>query len=288
MALPSSGPLSIDNIRTELSSSSGSLRTLSSAAGKSTPDAISEFYGYSSFSSLPTSTYNLANTLHFSIQADDPACYSGTGTVLNDTSGVSGGTAANSKGTLYGGASWVSTGGKYWYCDGVNDYINIDPLKLPRIATYVTVARSPTTNWNNNAGLGSSRRYNGFIIHNNINTTNWNAYYYGASTAQISLIGSGLSSTPSDWSMYTIVTHDPYDSAGRRHRAYYNNTLVASSTATNTRSIDPYVGTVINLGRDDNYAVFNEIEIHAFLMYQSGLTSTEITTLWNYFNAKLP
>lgn len=48
MALPSSGPLSIDDIRTELGSSSGSLRTLSAAAGKSTPDAISEFYGYSS------------------------------------------------------------------------------------------------------------------------------------------------------------------------------------------------------------------------------------------------
>ena len=44
MALPSSGPLSIDDIRTELGSSSGSLRTLSAAAGKSTPDAISEFY----------------------------------------------------------------------------------------------------------------------------------------------------------------------------------------------------------------------------------------------------
>jgi hypothetical protein len=47
MALPSSGPLSIGQIRTELGSGSGSLRTLSSLAGKSTPDAISEFYGYS-------------------------------------------------------------------------------------------------------------------------------------------------------------------------------------------------------------------------------------------------
>ena len=46
MALPGPGnPLSISQIRTELGSSSGSLRTLSAAAGKSTPDAISEFYG---------------------------------------------------------------------------------------------------------------------------------------------------------------------------------------------------------------------------------------------------
>lgn len=46
MPLPVSGPLSIGQIRTELGSASGSLRTLSSLAGFSTPDSISEFYGY--------------------------------------------------------------------------------------------------------------------------------------------------------------------------------------------------------------------------------------------------
>ena len=46
MGLPSSGQLSIGDIRTELSSSSGSLATLSTLAGKSSPHAISEFYGY--------------------------------------------------------------------------------------------------------------------------------------------------------------------------------------------------------------------------------------------------
>lgn len=49
MALQSSGPISIDNIRTELgqAQANSSLRSLSSLAGKSTPDAMSEFYGYS-------------------------------------------------------------------------------------------------------------------------------------------------------------------------------------------------------------------------------------------------
>ena len=46
MALQSSGAISISQIRTELGSSSYSLRTLSAAAGKGTPDAMSEFYGY--------------------------------------------------------------------------------------------------------------------------------------------------------------------------------------------------------------------------------------------------
>lgn len=49
MALQSSGAISIDNIRTELQQAQGnnSLRSLSATAGKSTPDAMSDFYGYS-------------------------------------------------------------------------------------------------------------------------------------------------------------------------------------------------------------------------------------------------
>ena len=46
MPLPSSGPLGIGAIRTELGTSNGSLRYLSGLAGFSTPDAMSEFYGY--------------------------------------------------------------------------------------------------------------------------------------------------------------------------------------------------------------------------------------------------
>jgi len=48
MALPSSGALSIDDIRTEIGSESGSLKTLSVAVGFAPPYAISNFYGYSS------------------------------------------------------------------------------------------------------------------------------------------------------------------------------------------------------------------------------------------------
>ena len=49
MALQSSGAISINDIRTELQQAQGnnSLRSLSATAGKSTPDAMSEFYGYS-------------------------------------------------------------------------------------------------------------------------------------------------------------------------------------------------------------------------------------------------
>ena len=49
MALQSSGPISINDIRVELgqAQANSSLRSLSSLAGKSTPDAMSEFYSFS-------------------------------------------------------------------------------------------------------------------------------------------------------------------------------------------------------------------------------------------------
>ena len=52
MALPSSGQLSLEDIRAELGAgtSNVSLRSLSSTAGFTVPDAISEFYGYSAYS----------------------------------------------------------------------------------------------------------------------------------------------------------------------------------------------------------------------------------------------
>lgn len=60
MALPTSGPLGISDIRTELGTSNGSLRDLSDLAGFTTPDAMSEFYGYSA-----VTTVDLAGRITF-------------------------------------------------------------------------------------------------------------------------------------------------------------------------------------------------------------------------------
>lgn len=57
MTLQSSGAISISQIKSELGSSLNSLRSLSALAGKSTPDAMSEFYG---FTNTPVSyTYSI-------------------------------------------------------------------------------------------------------------------------------------------------------------------------------------------------------------------------------------
>lgn len=57
MGLPTSGPLSIDDIRVELgaSSTNQSLGAFSDTAGLIAPDAISDFYGYSNLTAFYTS-----------------------------------------------------------------------------------------------------------------------------------------------------------------------------------------------------------------------------------------
>ena len=149
MALPSIGnPLSFSQIRTELSAASTnvSLRSMSSTAGKSTPDAVSEFYGYSNIPlglSSALYTQNLSSTTSWDIlQGEnefDTSAYAGKNLRLviqytNGTSGTSyqgdfqigatiylGNTTYNLTSTTgwqttttntgtYSGASWTSLG----------------------------------------------------------------------------------------------------------------------------------------------------------------------------------
>lgn len=70
MALQSSGAISISQIKTELGSSSNSLATLSVAAGKAVPHAMSEFYGYSAV--VPLYYWDLSNDIKWDSAADKP------------------------------------------------------------------------------------------------------------------------------------------------------------------------------------------------------------------------
>lgn len=81
MALQSSGAISIGDIRTELGSSSGSLRTLSAAAGKSTPDAMSEFYGYSNAVAPSVTTNAISSITSSSMTLNGNVTSDGGGTI---------------------------------------------------------------------------------------------------------------------------------------------------------------------------------------------------------------
>jgi hypothetical protein len=84
MALPSSGPLSLNQIGVELSTTNYSLRAMSALAGKSTPDSISEFYGYS-----PSPSYYQYGSPFMLFDFKYSAAYSNSGTQITDLSGNS-------------------------------------------------------------------------------------------------------------------------------------------------------------------------------------------------------
>lgn len=81
MALQSSGAIAVSQIKTELGNASGSIRTLSAAAGKSTPDAMSEFYSYSNAS------YYQYGSPFMLFDFSATGSYSNSGSQITDLSG---------------------------------------------------------------------------------------------------------------------------------------------------------------------------------------------------------
>ena len=81
MALQSSGAISINDIRNELGTSNGSLRALSAAAGKSEPDGMNEFYGYSNAPAYITMSMPYGGSTYdgCSMSMDSYAYWTGTG-----------------------------------------------------------------------------------------------------------------------------------------------------------------------------------------------------------------
>ena len=83
MTLPSSGQISINDIRLELgaSATNQSLRAFSNTAGFTTPDAISEFYGYSNLTSFSYNSSGQEEGSACSLEdTPDTAYHNGSGT----------------------------------------------------------------------------------------------------------------------------------------------------------------------------------------------------------------
>lgn len=102
MALPSSGQLSISQIRNEQVNNGGfassySLRQLSNNAGKSTPDAISEFYGYNACPAYGTyyNSYCEGCTLYYTYHNGNCGFYSNLIELSSAQCGCGGGYACD-------------------------------------------------------------------------------------------------------------------------------------------------------------------------------------------------
>lgn len=119
MALQSSGAISINDIRLELGQgqANSSLRSLSSLAGKSTPDAMSEFYGFSNATEFGLSEIGFPDA--------EQCCVEGTnyGSIIVYSPSSSLGLNVE----LFTSSSLSETfdgNDKWWYSVGVSYFIN--------------------------------------------------------------------------------------------------------------------------------------------------------------------
>lgn len=106
--IPSSGPISISQISQELVNGSKSLRVLSADAGKSTPDSISEFYGYS----LPTAYVTLTQNTAFLENVDSYGQFNAQGPefgTINEGFGI--GTTNTERNPLGLSGTFLTNGG---------------------------------------------------------------------------------------------------------------------------------------------------------------------------------
>ena len=109
MALPTSGPLSINDIRVELgaSATNQSLGAFSDTAGFAAPDAITDFYGYSNITSYVGSMIQggvkniCSQTLSITYYHNGIGAYPNVGnTIFTNTSGTTLGAGYTKSNTL--------------------------------------------------------------------------------------------------------------------------------------------------------------------------------------------
>jgi hypothetical protein len=272
MPLPSSGALGIGAIRTELGSSSGSLRTLSSLAGFSTPDAISEFYGY-----------NTGLLLH--LRANNSSSYPGSGTTWFDISGNGNhGTLTNRSAInpVWNGSSFEFQGSNPFGTYQNGRYVSFPNYEFPEpsgnnrvtlnVWFYPTESSYPMilagTNFN------GSTTFQGYQLW--INGTTLYGRISGSGTTFVDLAyGFSLNT----WINATLT----YD--GSTARLYVNGSLITSSflgVSMNYAAPGLFlIGAQYNATGATNIAEFYTGRIVVVRLYSRALSGSEVTAIYN-------
>lgn len=247
MALPSSGALSIDDIRTEVGSTSGSLATLSAAVGFTAPHAISDFYGYAS--STP-------NDLYWDFAENDGGA---------NFTGDAGDSAGPFSFSMWVKPSWAATDVNVQLFDiNANTGVNTDRLILVYdygfnrlVFRYRAGSSNHHINWalNQNAAAGNISRW------------------HSTSTGPVNANGFA----------HIAGTFDPTQSAAVSGLKLYWNGVAFNTTITQangTRAPFPKTNMSINVAFNGNGDRAGDFDNVAF-WFNRLLTSTEITSLYN-------
>jgi hypothetical protein len=286
MALPSSGPLSISAIRNEEVNVGGlpstySLRTLSSQAGKSTPDSISEFYGYSA-ATLVTS--GLALNL-------DANSYSGTGT-WNDLSGN--GFTATIQGTVpftsAGDVSYFTFNGGANYLSG-NAGLNTATTNAVDGTLGVSVSaifKMPDVT--QPSLLFSQLNGGGYAFECGTQPSNlWVRTLRGFAAANTSTDRRGTSVVLSNNITYLMTW--TWDQINKVSTLYVNGTVAPSTETTatvsslNTTWANAFSAN-FEIGAMTYYGQYGNGNMYKIMVYNKSLTSTEVTQNYNALQSR--
>jgi len=177
-------------------------------------------------------------------------------------------------GSIYNDPSGSLGSPKAWDFDGVDSYIKYNTT-LPGAITITTIGKSSNTNWNDYAGLGSSRTSNGFIFHNNINVKTVAFYIYN-SVGSYKSLGNITPSDIEDFNFYTLSSN-----GSNLHKVYLNGELKITNTTTHTRNMSG-INQTVNLGLDPGNMPprYNDMKISNHLFYNRQLSDSEV--LHNY------
>jgi hypothetical protein len=276
MPLPFTGPLSISQIKTELGSSSNSLRTLSSTAGFSTPDAMNEFFGYPFVSGAV-----------LFLDANNANSYGGSGTTWSDISG---------NGNNFTMASYNGGSNPVFTTAGSLKYFQFTGTTAPAAAflgggymtrgASINMDYSTTTVWFNNNTSSPKVMILG--------STGWESSVFqgvefflnGAAIGQMSTritTGGGTSNSdinsPYNYNQWYQLTQT-FD--GTTQSMYINGTIyssVSKSGVQNRPNRNYLIGA--HQGGDGNPAVFMNGAIAQYVIYNRAFSSTEVQRNFN-------
>lgn len=263
MALQTSGSISISQIKAEIGSSSYSLRTLSATAGKSTPDSMSEFYGYAN---IPTSG------LIINLDAANINSYPGSGTTWNDLSGNGNNASLVSLGYTTDG------GGAITFPNNCSSYATFgNKSAFTTLFTFVVFLKRSNTATarviSKDIGYYTNRQYAIQVgSAGQVNTIVWNSGGSLAIASGGSNIGTGWNMIAGSWDGTTIRT---YINGGLNSTASLSGSNVYSSSMplelgrVQEGCFEPYSGSMAIV-----------------LMYNRALGGSEVTQIWNGYRGR--
>lgn len=278
MALPSSGPISGSQIGAEVGASAPySLRSMSSTAGFSSPDAMSEFYGYS------------GSDVDFLLDLDaaNASSYGGSGTTWTDLSGKgNNATLTNRSATnpVWNSSGWFEFVGSNAYGTYQNGrYVSTVDGAFARVQSQNRVSLSvwcyPTENSYPMILAGNS--YDGSVGYQGYQIFLYGGSLYGRITVNNSTTYTDISTAASfnTW-QHCFLTYD-----GTNARFYKNDTLIGTNAISGTmNNLSPnrfLIGAQYNAQGATNTAEFYTGYISKVRLYSRVLSGPQRTAIYN-------